>query len=185
MLIRNTELIEIKDSVFTIGTKEADCIAIWLKSGLSGLFTEWKLDFLPIINKHKILSLANNEIIPKLSENIFTHPTHRFFEIIPQINTLKYLYFFPNENNTWINEDMVSITSDLIIDALLTISTKPIKTMVMNGILGTEGHGHNQNIDNQISAIMIQTIQEWLSNNQTPLQKIILVNKTGQGFGLE
>ncbi len=185
MKIKNTELLEVRDDIFTFAFDNADCAVLWLKSGLSGLFSDWKFKFLPRFNNKKLNVIPGQDVYNELPEDIFTHPEHRFFQISPEFSKLKYLYFFPNIKNTWIEPSSISNIADLINHAFDSISNKPIKVVALNGILGSGDQGHDTAVDDKIAAKMINSLTAWLDKHETSIETIYLVNKTGKGFNLK
>ncbi|MBP7735458.1 MAG: hypothetical protein KA369_05740 [Spirochaetes bacterium] len=185
MKIKDTELLEINDDIFKFSLNNVDCSVLWLKSGLSGLYSDWIHVFLPKISKMKLHVISGSHIYEGLPEEIFLHPDHRFFEISPGFNKLKYLYIFPNSENTWIDTKTINTIPELINNALNTITKTTIKDIAFNGILGSGEHGHDKNVDDEIAKNMISYIKDWLNKNKTSIEKIYLVNKVGRGFNLE
>ncbi len=188
MQVKNTEILEVKDDIYKFSQNNVDCAVLWLKSGLSGLYADWMFEFLESTKTMKFEVIANNDntIYTGLPKEIFIHKDHRFFMLTPGFKVLKYLYIFPNFENTWINADTIDTIPELINNALNSISKKPIQQIAFNGILGAAGQGHDQNVDDNIAKQMIQSIKDWLDNNpSTKIEKIFLVNRSGRGFNLD
>lgn len=170
----------VQGNVFEFGPAHSEAMVIWMKSGFSGLYTDWFANFVPRwcerpLSIHTPQGWKTFHLNDRLGRSLFEQREPTLLHITEPLEKLAYLYVHPNPGNTWSKaKDVASMTRR----ALDTLAHLRVTSVTFNGIQGTKAEGgHSKQEDLVHAQLMVNTIRRWVKENSGCLRTVYLVDQ--------
>jgi len=164
----------VRGDIFKFSPRECDACALWVPPTGYNRIT---LDFGGFINRlrdQKVDRLVGDhwDNVQVLDRNLWRNPLGCLLRIRHRLDQLKYVYFWPNPNDSFL--ETPNNARPMVMAALELLTNLGATRVSMNGIQGNEGQGHSTRADEIIRDVMVKAVEDWVSGEGTGEPRIFL-----------
>lgn len=179
-----------KGDIMDFATSRSEAVAIWMCSGFNSRNSIWRWELNEKLFRIKLEHPLDRYIDPDILNSAYKlNPTHEpwklSFETLWSMTSedqkkLKYLYIFPNPDDQIRLENIEQIDS-LIVNCLEVLNKNSIKSVSFILIPAYLNKDESNNDINDIASAnqMIESINNWLNNNNSEMEVYLVDRQDG------